>query len=246
MAFPLYLAMTASEFADAVTLPDNPAWMACHFSCYGTGLSNFPQSLPKGAMLILNDRTPVQHHDPALIARQLAQTVERWTSGCVLLDFQRPDNKEAAAIAEAIVRALSCPVGVTESYARELSCPVFLSPPPLHHPLSAHLAQWQGREVWLEAALEQVQCTVTPEGSHFSPVQAQAPKEPHFEETALHCRYHLDITPQQAVFTLYRTADTLSALLQEAEALGVTKAIGLYQELHPHCEKMSAGKQLPG
>lgn len=246
MAFPLYLAMTASEFGDTAVLPDNPAWMACHFSCYGTGLSNFPSRLPKGAMLILNDRTPAQHNDPVLIARQLLQAVEQWALSCVLLDFQRPGSQEAAAIAEAIVRALPCPVGITESYAGALTCPVFLSPPPLHCPLAAHLAPWKGREVWLEAALEHVQCTITAEGSHLAPVQAQEPKEPNFEEPALHCRYHLEIAPQQAVFTLYRTPETLSALLREAETLGVTKAVGLYQELYPHWARISAGEKLPG
>ena len=33
-------------------------------------------------------------------------------------------------------------------------------------------------------------------------------------------------------FTLFRTPEDLDALLTEGEALGVTRAVGLYQELH--------------
>ena len=76
MPIPCYLALTAAEFANANQLPEKIAWMACHFSCYGTGLSNFPEDLPGGSVIILNDRTPPDKHDPQRILEQLQQLVE--------------------------------------------------------------------------------------------------------------------------------------------------------------------------
>ena len=88
MALPLYLALTAAEFQNCSSLPEHAAWMACHYSPYGLGLSNIPKDLPQGSMLILNDRTPPCRHDPELIARQLGEIAERFQCGGVLLDFQ--------------------------------------------------------------------------------------------------------------------------------------------------------------
>ena len=76
MTLPMHLAMTAAELACCDSLPSHPAWMACHFSPYGTGLSNLPEHLPEGALLILNDRTPVFGHDPQVICAQLHQIYE--------------------------------------------------------------------------------------------------------------------------------------------------------------------------
>ena len=230
-AFPLYLAMTAAEFSACDKLPPFPAWMACHFSCYGTGLSNMPETLPDGAMLIVNDRTPVLGHDPDLIASQLTQMAEQWQLDSILLDFQRQGYAETAAIARAILEAHPCPVGVSDRYATELTCPVFLPPPPMDCPLDVYLAPWRGREVWLEAALGCQTITVTESGSQYGPVLSEEGKPPRFEEPLLMCHYRIDLTPNQADFTLFRTRTDLDKLLQAAEKLGVTKAVGLYQEL---------------
>ena len=230
-AFPLYLALTAAEFSSCHTLPSALAWMACHFSCYGTGLSNVPEALPKGAMLILNDRTPVYGHDAGRIVAQLTQMAEQWQLDSILLDFQRPDNPETAAIAQAIVEALPCPVGVSDSYAAAFSCPVFLSPPPLYCPIDAYLAPWSGKELWLEAALGSQTIIVTENGSQYGPLLPEEGTEPCFEEPQLLCHYHIALTQTQADFTLFRTREDLDALLNAAESLGVTKAVGLYQEL---------------
>lgn len=231
MALPVYLAMTAAELFSSVPLPDHTAWMACHFSCYGTGLSNCPDDLPPGSLLILNDRTPVQGHDPDLIVRQLMQITQECKVSGVLLDLQRPENEDTAVIVKAIVGALGCPVGVSEAYAKDLTCPVFLPPPPLHKPLKEYLTPWSGREIWLEAALDSEVITLTPEGSRFTPVFPTQAAEPSFLEVILHCRYHIEIKDKQVDFTLFRTQETLDALLQEAESLGVAQAVGLYQEL---------------
>lgn len=231
MALPLYLAMTAAEISCTQALPARCAYMACHFSPYGTGLSNFPRSLPKGSILIVNDRTPVQRHDPELIAAQLTQLAEEWEVTGILLDFQRPGSHQTTQIARAILSAPPCPVGISECYAQDFSCPVFLSPPPLDRPLSEYIAPWQGRELWLEAALDAQIITVTPQESRaepfFSPDSIQYPHQ----DPRLHCHYKIETGPSTARFTLQRTPDDLTVLLQEAETLGITQAVGLYQEL---------------
>ena len=164
MALPLYLAQTCAEFTACSPLPEHPAWMACHFSPYGTGLCGLPPDLPAEAMVILNDRIPPAGHDPAYILDQLAQI----KCGCILLDFQRQDFPEIAALAQAIVEAETRPVGVPPHYCLGLECPVFLPPVPPDISLESHLSPWQGREIWLEAGLQQQTVTVTKNGTAFT------------------------------------------------------------------------------
>lgn len=231
MALPLYLAMTAAEFSEAETLPEQVAWMACHFSSYGLGISNSPQQLPPGSMVILNDRIPIHGHDPSLIARQLNTLWESVHPSCFLLDFQRPDVPETAAVAHAITETLPCPVGITEPYARELDCPVFLSPPPLHTALETHLKPWQGRQIWLEIAPDAETITVTADGAQIEPAESVPLEAPVFEEQRLHCRYHTSVKEDRAVFSLQRDKAHIRALLKTVEVFGVTQAVGLYQQL---------------
>ena len=77
--------------------------MACHFSAYSTGISNAPECLPKGSVLILNDRMSIQGHDPELVASQLAQLTEKLKPDAILLDFQRRDNAQTSAIVQAVI-----------------------------------------------------------------------------------------------------------------------------------------------
>ena len=223
--------MTAAEFQKTSPLPEHAAWMACHYSPYGLGLSNCPRQLPEEAMLILNDRTPPQAHDPEVIARQLKELAESLHYKYILLDFQRPDLPENAAVVKAVLSAPPCPVGVSELYAREVSCPVFLPPVPHHVPLSEHLAPWQGREIWLEAALDRETITVTEKGAAVSPPSGPFPDSGP-EDGDLHCHYHIRTCSDRIDFTLWRTKDDLAALLEQAEGAGVTQAVGLWQELN--------------
>lgn len=231
MTVSCYLAMTAAEIRCASQLPEKLAYMACHFSPYGTGLSNMPNSLPSNAILILNDRTPICGHDPNLIAQQLSQIVTDQACEAVLLDFQRPGNPETAALSAVIVSKLPCPVGVSELYAPDLPCPVFLSPVPLNQPLSAYLSPWSGREIWLEGALDAMAITVTREGSHSSEIPYTSPPENSHTDPSLLCRYSIRSSPDNILFTLYRSEDQLGKLISQAENLGVNKIIGLYQQL---------------
>ena len=234
MGFPLYLAMTAAEAAACGKFPQKAAWMACHFSAYGSGLCNFPEDIPAGSMLILNDRMPVQGHDPEAVARQLWEAAEHIQAERVLLDFQRPGCPDA--ILQAILKSAVCPVAVTEDYGKDLDCPLFLPPPKPHIPLKTYLKDYEGREIWLEVSCGQETVTVTADGSKLT-LGTEVPEA--FSDNMLHCHYDIAVSKDQAVFRLGRTREDVTALLKEAETLGVTCAVGLYQELRLSREPQS-------
>ncbi len=232
MAIRPFLAMTAAEIRGTETLPPKTAWMACHFSPYSTGLSNLPKILPPGSMVILDDITPIHGHDAEAIAARLRPRLEEMECSGVLLDFQRPGYEEAGLLAERLSKALPCPVGVSALYGQTLSCPVFLPPAPPDVSLADYLAPWQGREIWLELALGGETITLTPAGATTSPLPPAARLTGGHRDEKLHCHYQIHTDADSARFTLFRTPEDLDALLTEGEALGVTRAVGLYQELH--------------
>ena len=228
MGIPLYLAMTAAEFAHCTEVPAHCAWMACHFSPYGTSLTNLPNRLPKGNMLILNDRTPVHGHDPKQIRQMLGDTVAGLGCSAVLLDMQRPNCPETQdIIREALT--LPCPVCVSDIYAKELDCPVFLPPLPLTQTPDNYFSPWVGREIWLDVARECVELTVTAEGcrSCYSNPSGDFP----FREENLCCHYRAELQENCIRFYLRRTKEDLHDLLEQSAAYGVTKGVGLWQEL---------------
>ncbi|MBR1972247.1 MAG: hypothetical protein IKA16_02275 [Oscillospiraceae bacterium] len=231
MAIMPFLAMTASEMRSFSQIPAKTAWMACHFSPYGLGLSNLPRVLPSGSLLMVDDITPPHGHDSQIIAEQLQQCVE--TLGCcgILLDFQRPDNEETATLAQFLTAALPCPVAVSEEYAEAVDGPVFLSPVPPSVALSGHLAPWAGRDIWLDLSLAAEVITVTAQGAQAVPLPFPDMDADGFAETALHCHYRTELRENAAVFTLWRTREDLETLLEEAEESGIRTAVGLYQEL---------------
>lgn len=231
MGISRYLAMTASEM-EAFSPPDDwsVAYMACHFSPYGTGLSNIPAALPVNSMLILNDRMPPCGHDPNRIAQQLLEAAETLCVDSVLLDFERPDLP-LQQLCETLPDVLPCPVGVSSLYAHEFSCPVFLPPMPFDQPLEEYLSPWQGREIWLDIAPDNALFTVTESGSHLSHPIFTPPEDCYFEEPALHCLYRTEITEDLVRFHLWRPFSLLESLMSEASHLGITKYIGLYQQL---------------
>lgn len=232
MAIAQYFAMTAAEIRANGPLPSGLAWMACHFSPYGTGLSNLPNALPPDSLLILNDRTPIHGHDPARIARQLEERITALSCQGLLLDFQRPGEPETAALVRYLTDTLPCPVIISDKYGDGLDCPVFLPPVPPDTALSAHLAPWQGRKLWLDITLEGIALTLTKEGACAVPLPRPFPVTKGRREETLHCHYRIDLPDSAAKFTLWRTAADLEELLEEAERLGVTAAVGLYQEFH--------------
>ena len=231
MVLPLYLALTAAEISEACSTTFPWAYMACHFSPYTEGISNIPDRLPEGSLLILNDRLPCQGHSASLVARQLADVVAQHSCESVLLDFQRPREPESEAMVSSILQALSCPVAVTEQFAENRNCPVFLSPAPLYLTLSEYLAPWQGREIWLEAALCQEELQITESGMTYRSIFPTEHLEGGLFCPDLCCRYHTKILDNTIRFTLFDTTESLETKLQQALDLGVTRAVGLWQEL---------------
>jgi hypothetical protein len=166
-------------------------------------------------------------HDPERIREALSDILQKLSCGGLLLDFQRPGNPEQQALAQLLTTSLPCPVGVSEFYARELNCPVFLPPVPADRPVKDYLSPWQGREIWLEAALDGITLNLTQAGCTEAPLTGFP--EDGWQDKRLHCHYSIETSENAAIFHLWRTAEDLQALL--ADAPGVTRAIGLWQEL---------------
>ena len=229
MKIPLYHAMTALEFSACGALPQDAAWMSCRFSPSGKGLCNLPASLPEGSLLILDDQTPPDGHDISMIFRQLEQTLEANRCSGLLLDLQRPSHPENAQLAKKLL-SLPCPVCVSHLYAENLSCPVFVPPCPLTTLMGQHLAPWQGREIWLDVALDSADCRILKNGCQIRPASQEV--LPFYDEK-LFCHYGIRVEPAQIIFTLARRKTDLDVLLTAAAACGVTRAVGLFQELCP-------------
>ena len=226
-----YLALTAGELYGNPPKEESLAYMACHFSLYTTGLSNIPDALPPGSMLILNDQIPICGHDPHRIIDQLQETIENFSCGSLLLDFQRPGNDETTQLCHLLSTEMQCPLGISHHYADGLNCAVFLPPPPLDVPLEEYLKPWKNRKIWLEAALETTEFTITTDGCTITSLPYEFPQDNTFTEESLHCRYRCEVNSEKIRFHLYRTIDQLEALLDEAAILGIERSIGLYQQL---------------
>ncbi len=231
MAIIPFLAMTATEMRKDSRLPPKVAWMACHFSPYGQGLSNLPTELPPQSMIILDDSTPLRGHDPKTISDQLSDCLNGIRISGILLDFQRPGNPETAALTKHLIRELPCPIIVSDHYAEDLSCPVFLPPVPPSVPLPEHISLWKGRDIWLEIGLPGETLTLTKQGCKTAAVPYPDISISGFSEETLHCHYTITTNEKSASFTLWRTMDDLTQLMEEAATLGITDFIGLYQEL---------------
>lgn len=229
-----YLAMTAAEIRNVSELPPRLCWMACHFSLYGRGLSNIPQALPKGAMLMLDDSIPISDHDPELVVGQLRKLVEKWGCDGVLLDFQRKNVPRAHEIGRAVAAALPCPVGISAYYAENLDCAVLLPPIPPHVQPADCLAPWQGREAWLELGREASQMTVTSDHCQWDIRYPFAEEEPCHMDRELFCHYNIKVEADRIRFRLWRTREDVAQLLTAAEQWGVTRGLGLYQELRQY------------
>ena len=220
MVLPLYLAMTALEFRPIPC----PAFLM---------LSPGDSVPPGDALPVLTDREPLDGHAIEAL-RRACQGRE-----AVLLDFERPPTAEVRDW----IRSLPCPAAAPPGYCED--GPVFLPPPPLHVTPEAYLAPWKGREVWLEAALLRQSVTVTSGGTVFSAPAPSGDCSGGFHSEELCCRFTQELFKDRAVFTIFDTPETLTEKLDRAAALGVTRAVGLYQELYGKlqfvCPKPSPG-----
>lgn len=225
MGITQYLAMTEQELSAGPT-PPCLAYLGCRF--LEQGLGGLPQSLPPGALLILDDRAPLENLPIPEIAEALGNVLTRFSCRGLLLDFERPGIAPQKALAAFLARQLPCPVAAPPEYAPK-GCPVFLPPVPVDCVVEDFLSPWQGREIWLDTGLCGLDLTLTPAGAVSSPAAAPLPKG--FYDEALCCRYTIRETPQGFVFHLGRDRVCLQKLLARAEPLGVTLAVGLWQEL---------------
>ena len=226
----VFMAVTSQEMHRFA--PKRTAYMACHFSPGGLGLSNLPCSLPPDSLLLIDDSMPVQGHDPKTVISQLNEMIRSFSVKAVLLDFQRAFSDESCEMVGSIAASCACPVAVTPSYAHIEGCDLFLPPVAVNMALSDYLNPWLGRGIYLEIAREQIQITVTETGSQTNPDFLNA-AFPLINER-LHCHYNVSVFPEKAEFTLTRTPEDLAALTQEAYALGVQGVVGLYQELQTY------------
>ena len=180
-------------------------------------------------MLILNDRIPVHGHQPERIVRQLEAFIGQNPVTSLLLDLERPDNPLTQQIAAAICDALPCPVAVTEVYGKDLSCPVFLKIPP-YESVGHFCEKWEGRDLWLDAAMECARVRITEVGAEVLTAEAPADPLPYFHE-GLCAHYGMVLSDDHVTFTINRDRQDVVKLLEEAEKFGVTCSVGLWQQL---------------
>ena len=230
MALEPFLAMTAAEITGNRPLPPKLAWMACHFSPYGPGLSNLPKALPPGSLLMVDDVTPMGSHDPQTIRDQVCRCTEVFDCFGILLDFQRPGDSKTAALVEFLSQTLPCPMAVSHLYGEHTDSPLCIPPIPPSEPPEAYLSQWKHRPLWLELSAEAEEITVTEEGSAVTSLPFSEAKSTDFYAEPLLCHYRQEIREDAVVFTLYRAGEDQRALLETINAQGITTTLGLYQE----------------
>ena len=180
-------------------------------------------------------------HDPERIRQKLLECWEKLGFEALLLDFQRPGSREAAALCGVLGTGLPFPVGVSQLYGAETEGPVFLDPVPPDRSLEAHLAPWQGRELWLDLAPEAVCLEITEAGCRREALGQVPQEDPFREDEGLCCRYRAQVLERAIRFHIWREASCLEALAKKAAELGVARFVGLFQELgQGKCGMLSA------
>lgn len=227
---PLYLAMISSEIASCSRIPPQIGWLACHFSLSGPGLSNLPKALPPHSLLILDDSTPFSDHRVDVVTRQLQECIAVLDADAVVLDFQRPKVPQVEDLCCILQEELPCPVAAPPGYGNA-NCPVFLPPCPPDRLLKEYLTPFQGRQIWLEAALDGMQLSITEKGCCAESTFFANTQDFSHKDEKIHCHYRVCKTEDTAIFSLQRTWDDLQELLEEAGHFGVAGAVGLWQEL---------------
>ena len=231
MFLPIYLAMTSQEIAQFEDISSTLCYMSCHFSLSGTGLTNIPNRLIPHSLLCIDDSTPITSHDPKSVCEQIQDMIDNRNIDGILLDFQRDGNPFAHKIIESILEYINCPVAVSHIYAKGYSCPVFLPPLPLRIPLLDHLSPWAGRDIWLEISTVKQMATVKPDCFAVEDILNIPMEHPHFTDTSLLCHYSTHVKPDRITFYIHRTAEDLMQLQLQAQKLGVSKFVGLWQQL---------------
>lgn len=155
MPISIYEAVTAGDCAERDAPKAHAAWMAAHFSAAGTGVSNLPQHLPPGSLLILDDQIPWQNHDAQRICQELLQAVADLACSGILLDFERepcPQTRSFCALLCTYCQQHSIPLGMPPAYGLSLPVALFLPPLPCWPGPKTVLQPFSGRELWMDAA----------------------------------------------------------------------------------------------
>ena len=231
MAIRRFLGVMEAEMGGISEWPEYIAWMGCHFSPETREICGLPEFSLPGGMLVLEDKVPFWGGDIGTLCRQMAMAVRALSCEALLLDFQQPISSESAALAEGLRKALPCPVILPPLLAKTLEGPVFLPPAPPDVSLEEYLALWTGREIWLEVAMDGLTITLTESGATSLYHPHGQPKALSHRDEKLHCHYYAETTPHQIRFTLWRSREDVEDLIREAERLGVTGCVGLWQEL---------------
>lgn len=226
MGFPQYLAMTAAESALHPVVNHPVARLGCSFG--EKGLAGLPETLPPDSILILDDRVPMTDQPAAEIANVLEKTLTRFSCRGLLLDFQRPEVHAQRALAAYLYGRLPVPMAAPPGYAPE-GCPLFLPPIPPDTAVETALAPWAGREIWLDTTLAEQTLHLTAAGCTASENLQPGPADGFYDQ-ALCCLYRIQQTDDGFLFRLSRDLRCTQALLERAAKLGLTLAIGLWQE----------------
>lgn len=231
MAIRRFLGVMEAEMGGISEWPEHIAWMGCHFSPESGRICGLPGFSLPGGMLVLEDKVPFFGGDIGTLCGQMAMAVRALSCEALLLDFQKPVSDASSALAEALTKALPCPVILPPLLAKTLEGPVFLPPAPPDVSLEEYLAPWTGREIWLEVAMDGLTITLTETGADSRYHPHGEPKSQSHREEKLHCHYHAETAPHQIRFTLWRSREDVDDLIREAEMFGVTGCVGLWQEL---------------
>lgn len=227
MGIPQYLAMTDGEIAACARLPPRLARMGCHFS--DDGLVGLPQALPRGALLVLDDRVSMAAQDPEHIFDQLAEALEKFSCTGLLLDFQQKENAPQRGLVRLLARELTVPLAAPPAYAAE-GCRLFLPPVAADQTVEEALSPWAGKKIWLDTAPAAVRLELTKQGCTRTPLPRMAASGK-FKDPGLCCNYSIEPTLNGGFqFTLYRDHCCIEAILEQAAAFGAELAVGLSQE----------------
>lgn len=223
-----YLALSAADFRGCSPLPPHIAWLSCRFSPYGSGLINLPKQLPPDSLCILEDSTPMAAHSIPNISAALSVLLSENRCRGLILDFQRQENAREHQLAAELSKVLPVPVAAPPEFASQ-DCILFLPPAPPETPLQTYLKPWHGRRVWLDTAPNACTLVLSEAGCRIDR-NRPFPGGKSFLDSATASRYHIALTNGCAEISLCRDAQTLPVFLEQAGALGVELAVGLWQE----------------
>ena len=211
MGTDIYVVITGEELAKCSHLPPKIAYLGCHFA--GGHLTNIPQGLPEGSMLLIDDRNPPGDL-PDAFAR-LSPLLPQLSG--IYLDFQKKST--GRFFAEGFVKKSPIPVGTPFA---GLGIPVF-SARELHT-----LPQKRSFPFWQEGVLSCWELKITKEGCQKKEIP-RTEGFSGFEDKRLFCRYAVSVSEEAAVFTFQNTKDDL---LSELAASGAERAFVFYRGIN--------------